>query len=481
MRRWSNVPALLVLLAVPLASRPAAAQAQNDAPAPVRLVKLEGTTSSSAARAALEAGIQSADNIYFERAVREFDKAMAADSSLGLARVLRAGYAPGLTTAQREVEMARGIAAAANAPAAELVTALAFRERFRGKATGSQALFRAASELMPEDARLAFWASAAGGPNAQAVPALQAFTKKYPDFAPAYNALAYGLSDAGDSEGALTAVREYVRLAPREPNPYDSYAELLQRVGRYDEAAAQYQRTIQVDSAFVEAYAGLAEARLLAGKRAEAAAAWRQAVAHTSDPEAKLGYMDQLATGELYAGNTKGAVAQFTDNARVAGQQGDKEGAALAHRRLAVIEGARGNRSAMDTHLRHAAEMDKAETPAQVAYTAVAKALAGDEDASQSAARRLSELALNSDDAGLQNNAHGVNALVAAQAGDVGKAQAEIAEAAANSNARLARVYLADALEKGGDAARARTLRDEVRKSGNVTFADALAQMRLKK
>ena len=116
MRRWSDVPTLLMLLVVPLVTRAAAAQVSNEASAPVKLVRLEGTTTSSAARAALEAGIQSADNLYYDHAVGEFDKALAADSNLGLARVLRAGWAPGLTKTQREQEMARGISAAANAP-----------------------------------------------------------------------------------------------------------------------------------------------------------------------------------------------------------------------------------------------------------------------------------------------------------------------------------------------------------------------------
>jgi tetratricopeptide (TPR) repeat protein len=386
-----------------------------------------------------------------------------------------------MSEAQREEEAARGIAAAAKVPVGEMVTALAFRERTRGNAAAAQVLFRAASELMPEDARLAFWASAQGAPNAQAVTALKAFTQKHPDYAPAYNSLAYSLSDAGDSAGALRAVQEYVRLAPREPNPYDSYGELLQRMGRYDEAAAQYQRAIQIDSGFAEAYAGLAEVRLLAGRRAEAMAAWRQAAAHAPDAEAKLAFMDQLAIGELYAGNVKGAVTQLTENARLATEQGDRNAAALAHRRLAAIAATRGDQAAVDRHLSEAATLGGTDTQPQRAYTAIAKALAGDRAAAEAAARSFTETATKGGNPGAVANAQAINALVAARAGDVARARAAIAQAGDNPNARLARVFVADALQKSGDAAQARALREEARAGGNITMPDAIARMRLAK
>jgi tetratricopeptide (TPR) repeat protein len=481
MLRRTSLPALLLLLGASSLVAPRGAAQTPVAAATQPSDKPQGTTSSAEARAALDAAIQSADNIYFERAVLELDKALAADSGLGLARVLRAWLAPGMTEAQREQESARGIAATATAPMGETLTALAFRERSRGNAVGAQTLFKAASELAPEDARLAYWASAPAGPNARSAAAPKAFTEKYPDFAPAYNSLAYSLSDAGDSAGALKAVQEYVRLAPREPNPYDSYGELLQRMGRYDEAAAQYQRAAQIDSAFVEAYAGLAEVRLLAGKKSEAMAAWRQAAAHAADAEAKLGFMDQLAIGELYAGNVKGAVEQFTENARLAMQQGDKNAAALAHRRLAVVEGARGDRAAVDRHLGEAVALGGAEAQPQRAHTAVAKALAGDGAAAEQAAGAFAERAKRQGNPGAQANAHGIEALVAAKAGDVARARAAIERAGGNPNARLARVYLAEVLERSGDAAQARTLRDEAMAGGNITLADAVVRMRLPK
>jgi hypothetical protein len=443
--------------------------------------KLHGTTSSAEARTALDAAIESGDNVYFERAVRELDRALAADSNLGLARVLRAGWAPAMSEAQREEEAARGIAAAAKVPVGEMVTALAFRERTRGNAAAAQVLFRAASELMPEDARLAFWASAQGAPNAQAVTALKAFTQKHPDYAPAYNSLAYSLSDAGDSAGALRAVQEYVRLAPREPNPYDSYGELLSAwaaTTRPQPSTSARSRSTRDSPRRTPASP---RCGMLAGRRAEAMAAWRQAAAHAPDAEAKLAFMDQLAIGELYAGKVKGAVTQLTENARLATEQGDRNAAALAHRRLAAIAATRGDQAAVDRHLSEAATLGGTDTQPQRAYTAIAKALAGDRAAAEAAARSFTETATKGGNPGAVANAQAINALVAARAGDVARARAAIAQAGDNPNARLARVFVADALQKSGDAAQARALREEARAGGNITMPDAIARMRLAK
>src|SRR5687767_15028112 len=85
MLRRTSLPALLLLLGASSLVAPRGAAQTPVAAATQPSDKPQGTTSSAEARAALDAAIQSADNIYFERAVLELDKALAADSGLGLA------------------------------------------------------------------------------------------------------------------------------------------------------------------------------------------------------------------------------------------------------------------------------------------------------------------------------------------------------------------------------------------------------------
>jgi tetratricopeptide (TPR) repeat protein len=48
-----------------------------------------------------------------------------------------------------------------------------------------------------------------------------------PDFAPAYNLLGYAYRQVGRYDDAEKAFKKYIDLVPNDPNPYDSYAELL--------------------------------------------------------------------------------------------------------------------------------------------------------------------------------------------------------------------------------------------------------------
>jgi tetratricopeptide (TPR) repeat protein len=52
--------------------------------------------------------------------------------------------------------------------------------------------------------------------------------------------------------------RKYTQLIPNDPNPHDSYAELLLKIGKFDESITNYQKALAVDPNFVASYSGLA-------------------------------------------------------------------------------------------------------------------------------------------------------------------------------------------------------------------------------
>jgi len=54
------------------------------------------------------------------------------------------------------------------------------------------------------------------------------------------------------------------------PNPYDSYAELLLKTGRFDEAIAQYRKALSIDSKFISSFNGIAAALMYEGKHDDA-------------------------------------------------------------------------------------------------------------------------------------------------------------------------------------------------------------------
>lgn len=78
------------------------------------------------------------------------------------------------------------------------------------------------------------------------------------EFSPLYNQLGYAqrfLENYGEAEKAF---KKYVELIPDDPNPYDSYAELLMKMGRYEESIQKYREALKVDPHFVASYIGIA-------------------------------------------------------------------------------------------------------------------------------------------------------------------------------------------------------------------------------
>jgi len=99
------------------------------------------------------------------------------------------------------------------------------------------------------------------------------------DFTQIYNQLGYSYRFLGRFDDAERAFKKYIELIPDDPNPYDSYAELLMKMGRYDESIEQYRKALAQDPNFNNSYTGIAtdlnylgrhdEARTLLNKRFE--------------------------------------------------------------------------------------------------------------------------------------------------------------------------------------------------------------------
>jgi tetratricopeptide (TPR) repeat protein len=79
-----------------------------------------------------------------------------------------------------------------------------------------------------------------------------------PEHTPTYNQLGYCRRFLGDYNGAEKAFQHYIQMIPDDPNPYDSYAELLMKMGKYDESIEHYRKALAVDSNFAASRIGIA-------------------------------------------------------------------------------------------------------------------------------------------------------------------------------------------------------------------------------
>ena len=69
--------------------------------------------------------------------------------------------------------------------------------------------------------------------------------KRDPTFAQAHNFLGHVALGKGQYDSAEGHFRRYLSLAPHDPQPYQSLGDLYETVGKYDEAAVQYERVLE--------------------------------------------------------------------------------------------------------------------------------------------------------------------------------------------------------------------------------------------
>ena len=93
-----------------------------------------------------------------------------------------------------------------------------------------------------------------------------------PSFSPVYNQLGYAYRFLEKYSESERAFKKYIDLLPADPNPYDSYAELLMKMGRFDESIKSYEKALSIDPHFVASYIGIGNNQLYMDRPAEARA-----------------------------------------------------------------------------------------------------------------------------------------------------------------------------------------------------------------
>jgi tetratricopeptide (TPR) repeat protein len=106
------------------------------------------------------------------------------------------------------------------------------------------------------------------------------------DYAPPWNALGYLYAEQRDFEKAVSHMERYVALRPEEPNPHDSYAEVLRMAGKLNEAMTQYQEALKIDPRF--SLLGVADTYALMGNQEQARATYQRGIRESETIEDRL-------------------------------------------------------------------------------------------------------------------------------------------------------------------------------------------------
>lgn len=192
----------------------------------------------------------------------------------------------------------------------------------------------------PQDPRVAFLAGDwLNGQQRyeQSIVVLERAVTLHPKYAAALNDLGYAYAHVGNFEKAFAAMDRYVALEPDEPNPHDSYGEILRMAGKFDDALVQYRASIRLDVNFGSEI-GVADTYALMGKEEDARDEYERAIVFASSDHDKILYQIRSSLTWIREDNRKQAEKSFADIAKTAHAAGLARLEAEAHRIFALYE-----------------------------------------------------------------------------------------------------------------------------------------------
>lgn len=133
------------------------------------------------------------------------------------------------------------------------------------------------------------------------------------NFAPAFNMIGYCQSALNNYPAAEEAFKTYIKLLPDKPNPYDSYAELLLKMGKYDESIAQYKKALEKDPLFITSLAGIGNNYIFKGDNTTARKYFQDYYDKSPNVNGKFDALYQMATSYIHEGKPEEAVKIFDE------------------------------------------------------------------------------------------------------------------------------------------------------------------------
>ncbi|MCG3193343.1 MAG: Beta-barrel assembly-enhancing protease [Thermoanaerobaculia bacterium] len=150
------------------------------------------------------------------------------------------------------------------------------------------------------------------GDIAKAMADFEILISRNPNNALAYNFLGYYAMEQGDYARAEDYFTRYRFLAPEQANPYDSLAELLCQVGRYDEAEENLKKALAIKGDFPPLVGHLGVVAMGRGDYAAAVAHYERAAEVMDTPLAQF-ELTFAAIGARIAGGDLTAAMQRLD------------------------------------------------------------------------------------------------------------------------------------------------------------------------
>jgi tetratricopeptide (TPR) repeat protein len=439
------------------------------------------TTSSPKARDLYQRAVQDYELLYLERAMIGWRAAAKEDPQFTAAFARLALLSRDPEEARSARERAKELAAKA-APGEKLMIQWIATVQ-EGNFLDGIAAMNDMIAMFPGDKHVYYvaanWLMGVQG-NEQAHHLLHKALEIDPDYAPALNDLAYVHARDREFGEALKAMDRYVALLPHEPNPQDSYGEILRMAGRFEGALEHYRAALDIDPSFNSSQVGLADTYALMGDQERARQEYDKAIAREPIQAYRFDYRMQKAITWVREKNYIEADRELWRVSVEAHGQSYELQEAQAFRRMAQY--ATDDRQALErltsaeealTHRQNLSGSDRDEELAQVLRLRAARLLqAGKPEAAQAAMNRMGELAAGNRDRVIQECWHGAAGETLAAQGNFKEAVPELEEDQDNPEtlALLVRAY-----KQTGAIDKSRAAEERLRTTNIPSLEQALA------
>lgn len=374
------------------------------------------TTSSPKARDLYERAMEDYENLHLERANIGWRAAAEADPNFALAHLWIAFNDRNPDEASAAREKAKALAPKVT-PGEQLmiqwITNIQENNFIAGIAAMNDML-----EMYPKDKRVLYlvgnWLMVEEeyGPCQKMLERALAIDKNYPA---ALNDLGYAYARNREFDQAFATMERYVAVLPKEPNPQDSYAEILRMAGKFDAALEHYRTALKIDPDFVSSQLGLGDTYALMGDEAHARVEYDKAIAAAQTEADRLDYGLQKAMSWARESNFSEADKAFTAAAEKAHADGLHMEEAQAHRLMGMYQGedaaALAHLQAAEDALSHGeniAQSDREEERARILRYRAARAIhAGNQELADKTLQQLVTMASSSRSGVVQTSYHG--------------------------------------------------------------------------
>jgi tetratricopeptide (TPR) repeat protein len=293
--------ALLLLTSGGLAAR--------QAPHPV---KVPITTASNEARELYLRARDLSEKLRVTDAHRVYEQAVAKDPAFALAYV---GLANTAGTTKEFIEATNRAASFADKVSeGERLIVKALEAGLKGDAAQVLDSYTSLVRMFPEDERAHTLLGVVYFGRQEYEAAIKEFVRAISinaAFSSPYNQLGYAYRFLEKYDDAEKAFKKYIELIPDDPNPYDSYAELLMKTGRFDESIASYEKALAIDGHFLNSFVGIGNDYLFMDRPEQARRAFGRmsAAARTTGERRQVHFW--MAASYVHEGATDKAIDEL--------------------------------------------------------------------------------------------------------------------------------------------------------------------------